>query len=152
MSNGNILQGTFNVNFGGKELDTGYQTLDDLNWLDDNYEFSDEIAGTGRFTQGDSTAAEALDYSSKYNIFMEKYEKLEEQEAIALKNLGINSDAIKSGITAASERDGHKKAQAIEEGFKQQAAKNDEKAAKEQTQIEAEKEAELLAKKDEEEE
>ncbi|MBR6162623.1 hypothetical protein IKQ26_01855 [bacterium] len=67
MGGGNSLLGRFDVNIGGKTLNSGYQTMDTLDWLDENYEFTDELEGKGRH-QGAGTLdnVEALDFSRTY--------------------------------------------------------------------------------------
>ncbi len=50
----NVLQGTFDVvKDGTTHTNAGYQTLDTLDWLDNNYKFSDKEKGIGRFAEGE---------------------------------------------------------------------------------------------------
>lgn len=42
-NNANELVGTFGLTFKGSSVTTGYQTLDDMNWLSSNYNFSDNF-------------------------------------------------------------------------------------------------------------
>ncbi len=150
MSDGNLLQGTFNVNMNGKTME-GYQTLDNLDWLDNNYEFSDEVAGRGRFAQEQTEAVKAEDYDSKYNIFMSKYSELEELEAKALQTLGVDTQQVQSGISQMSMQDGASKGEVIERGFKLKAKKEAAEAKAEEEKEKKEAKAEEEAKKAEEE-
>ena len=138
MDNGNALLGTFSVNMGGKSLDTGYQTMDTLDWLDDNFEFSDEINGTGRHTRKENETVEALDYSQKYNMFAQKYDELESKEKEAETKLKIssNNDAVKS----MAEKEAKAKGSEIESKFndvkketqKQEAVEEEKKLEKQE--------------------
>ena len=115
-SDGNKLLGSFDVNYNGKTAQ-GYQTLDSIGWLDDNFEFSDEVAGTGRFAQGGSNAVEALDYSEKYNIFMQKRDTYENDVNKAMKNLNLNSAEI-DNITSSSAKQASASGQTIDSEIK----------------------------------
>lgn len=45
-TNSNDLVGTFGLTFKGRAVNTGYQTLDSVDWLNQNYNFSDNLIGT----------------------------------------------------------------------------------------------------------
>ncbi len=146
MDNGNALLGTFSVNKDGQTLNTGYQTLDKLDWLDDNFEFSDEINGVGRHMRTEGEVAKADDYSEKYNAFMQKFEQLKKLEQQAEAKLKINGEQIKEGISNSAKADADKKASDIENIFTATQAKAEADKA------EAEKKAEDEDKKKTEEE
>lgn len=62
MENGNTLQGIFDVKFNGETLDdAGYQTLDKMEWLNENYDFSDNRVN--------SSSSNSLEEKFDRNIF-----------------------------------------------------------------------------------
>lgn len=95
MDNGNTLLGTFGLYMNGQELDTGYNTLDKVEWLDSNYNFSDKDQGINRFSQGNTQLyTQAIDYTSKYNEYLTKYSDLEQKLEEAWSSVRINRDSI----------------------------------------------------------
>ena len=95
MDNGNTLLGTFGLYMNGQELDTGYNTLDKVAWLDSNYNFSDADQGINRFSQGNTQLyTQAIDYTSKYNEYLATYSNLEEKLEEAWNSVRINRDSI----------------------------------------------------------
>ena len=138
LSNGNALLGTFSVTKDGETLNTGYQTLDTLGWLDANFEFSDEINGVGRHVRAEDDLAEALDYSEKYNIFEQKYEDLENKLNTAAAQVGLDASEIKSGIESTAEKEAANKAEVISNIFEMTQAKEAEEAEKAEETKEAE--------------
>jgi len=144
MDNGNTLLGTFDVNFGNKNIE-GYQTLDELSWLDANYDFSDRVEGAGRFAQGEETATQAMDFTEKYtelsnkaNIFRQKMDSIWEK-------VGVDSQAIKD-ISAQADKETAQKGQKINADFEEATKKREELEAKEQAEYEAQKAADEEAK------
>ena len=143
IGNGNTLQGTFNVNKDGETLD-GYQTLDDINWLNDNYEFTDEAEGIGEYAQDANFNAVADDYDAKYNTFTARQENLRDKLDNTYDRVGLNKDEIKEAIPIALERQANKKAEKITDNFKAAEAAKAAKKADEEAEVEAAK-AELKA-------
>ena len=142
LDNGNALLGTFSVEKDGQTLDTGYQTLDKLDWLDNNFEFSDEINGVGRHMNTEGEVTEALDYSEQFDAFNQKFDELKTKEKDAEVKLGLDSEEVKSGIANAAEMDANKKASTIQEAFKRTQAKEEQAAeAEEKAAAEAEEKA-----------
>lgn len=97
MDNGNALLGTFGLTFGGEEIE-GYNTLDTLEWLDDNYEFSDKDQGIGRFAQGETIVQDDMSehYAEMISQFNQEYENLEIKLEGAWSNIGMTRDEITS--------------------------------------------------------
>jgi len=111
----NILAGTFNLNFGGENLQ-GYNTLDTLDYLDENYEFSDKDKGIGRFAKGSVsglTDAQEIMASSFDPVIAELENKLTQ----AWSDLGIDRNEIKDKIKAAYDASAKMKAQQIADDF-----------------------------------
>ncbi len=145
IGNGNTLQGTFNMNVDGKTVE-GYQTLDNVKWLDDNYEFTDEVEGKGRFAQGDPGVVQAEDYSEKFNIFTQKQETLRTDLDSTYNTLQLDKAEIQSEIVEVSNLEAKAQGTRIKNIFETQ------KAQKEKTEAEKAKEEEQAekTKKDEE--
>ena len=141
LDNGNALLGTFSVNKDGQKLDTGYQTLDKLDWLDENYEFSDEINHTGRHVTIEDDVAEAIDYSDKFNLFTQKYAELEEKEIEAEEILGIEKHEVKDGITNSMTKEAQAKGSSISKAFEEAKLKQQEAEEAEAAELDAEAEA-----------
>ena len=116
--NGNTLLGTFDVTYKNKTLENaGYQTLDTQDWLDENYEFSDEAAGIGRFAQNITDAVDAVDLSDKIDDYEKKNTQLRKELNQAWEKIGFSTDEIGDVIKEASEQDAKQKAQYIEDKF-----------------------------------
>ena len=116
----NILAGTFNLNFGGQTIQ-GYNTLDTLDYLDKNYEFSDKDKGIGRFAKGTVsglTDAQEIMASSFDGVISELEGKLEQ----GWSDLGIDRNEIKDKIKSAYDASAKMKAQKIADGFKNNGA------------------------------
>ncbi len=108
---GNILQGTFDVVKGGATLSgAGYQTLDTLEWLDANYNFTDKDEGVGRFAQGEISGTTDLEEVLASSISLTETES-ELSEGWAA--LGLNGDDISADLQAAFTTEQKNKARAI---------------------------------------
>lgn len=90
----NQLLGTFGLTFRGEEV-TGYQTLDDVDWLKQNYKFSDASVGAGAITRGEDGKV----VNKNANISAEHAEmiqKLREMVQSAMEQLGFTKEAIEA--------------------------------------------------------
>ena len=105
MENGNTLLGTFNVNIDGQEVGTGYNTLDKVDWLDANYDFSDADNGFNRFSYGNTEAyTMPIDYTSQYKEYLQTYSDLEEKLEEAWNSVRLNrEDMVVTNTTATDE-------------------------------------------------
>ena len=77
----NKMLGNFNLTLGGSdEAVEGYQTLDDIDYLNDKYTFSDGVDGTDAVDKAPDAAADAdkaegeEDALAVHNLFIETYE------------------------------------------------------------------------------
>ena len=147
IGNGNSLIGTFKTSIGGKTLD-GYQTLDTLDWLDNNYEFSDEVAGLGRFANGDPESIDAIDYSKKIQTFSVINNELEEKINNAWEELGFNEIKLKE-IDTAYAIEAKEEARKVKEKFEAIATEESRKADMEKAEKEKEEEKKKLEEEDE---
>ena len=138
IGNGNILQGTFDMNVDGQTLE-GYQTLDNINWLDENYEFSDEVEGKGRFAQGDADMVQADDYTEKLNIFTQKQEALRADLDSTYQTLQLDKAEIQSEIVEISSLEAKTQGDRIKNIFETQ--KRAEEAKEKEEKVEEEKAA-----------
>ena len=116
--NGNTLLGTFSLTFNGKDVADGYNTLDKVSWLDDNYDFSDKDEGINRFAQGNTKADEVLDYSKEYSDFATKYSELESKMDTAWNAFNISRSDVSSTIIKGNKSAAGAKADTIESFFK----------------------------------
>ncbi len=132
IGNGNTLLGTFSATMNGQDM-KGYQTLDSNKWLDANYEFTDEVAGTGRFSQDKTEVAEALDYSDKVNIFTIKNKELENKLESALSAFSITKSMIQN-LTKAADKEAKRDGLNVKHEFETKAAKEKEIAAQDEAQ------------------
>ena len=132
IGNGNTLLGTFSATMNGQDM-KGYQTLDSNEWLDANYEFTDEVDGVGRFSQDKTDVVEALDYSEQVNIFTVTNQELQSKLDSALSAFGITEsmvDSLTNTMDAEARRDGL----AIKNEFETKAAKEKEIAQQDEAQ------------------
>lgn len=91
-NNENTLLGTFEVDLDGLDVGEdaieGYNTLDDINWLDQNYDFSDKNEGVGRFAKDVETQQvnpmEIDDFLNEYDAIVENDKKLLDYMATSL--------------------------------------------------------------------
>ncbi len=127
IGNGNTLQGTFNMNVDGKTLE-GYQTLDNINWLDENYEFTDEVEGTGRFAQGEDMNLQSEDYTEKLNAFKERQETLRTDLDSVYDTLELDKAELQSEILEISNLEAKTQADRIKNIFESQKKADDAKA------------------------
>ena len=143
LSNGNALLGTFDFSIDGQVSNKGYNTLDKIDWLDANYDFSDKDKGIGRFAQDETGNVQALDMTEDLANFEAKVDELEGKLAQAWANIGINRDDVKNQIGLMAKQDAALKGQLIDEDFK--AIQRKQEAEEEEKQVEAEVKAEEAA-------
>ena len=141
LSNGNALLGTFDFAIDGEVSNKGYNTLDKIDWLDANYDFSDKENGVGRFAQ-DQNAVEAIDMGEEFTRFEANVEELEGKLAQAWANIGVNRDDVKNQIGLMAKQDAAVKGQLIDEDFKAIQRKQEEQ---EQEKVEAEQAEQVKA-------
>ena len=147
IGNGNTLQGTFDMNVDGKTLE-GYQTLDNINWLDENYEFTDEVEGTGRFAQGEDMNLQGEDYTEKLNAFKERQETLRTDLNSVYDTLELDKEEMQTEILEISNLEAKTQGDRIRNIFESQ-KKADEAKAEEAKAEEKEAAANDKAKADE---
>ena len=119
LSNGNTLLGTFDLTFNGEKIDNGYNTLDKVDWLDDNYDFSDKDNGVNRFAKDEFQATEALDFSDVFAEFEANADKLDAKLTSAWSKIGIERDEVKSIIVDSARSQAQSSAKEIDENFQQ---------------------------------
>ena len=141
LSNGNALLGTFDFAIDGEVSNKGYNTLDKIDWLDANYDFSDKENGVGRFAQ-DQNAVEAIDMGEEFTKFEANVEELEGKLAQAWANIGVNRDDVKNQSGLMAKQDAAVKGQLIDEDFKAIQRKQEEQ---EQEKVEAEQAEQVKA-------
>ena len=140
---GNTLLGTFSATMDGQSM-SGYQTLDSNEWLDKNYEFTDEVEGKGRFAQDGTDITEARDSSEKINLFTIKNTELEGKLSEAWNAWGF-TDTMATQLVEASESEAKADGAKIQKGFDEIARKEEEKAT--QTEEERAKDKEMIEEK-----
>jgi len=153
LGEGNTLVGTFNATLDGQSME-GYQTLDSNEWLDKNYEFTDEVDGIGRFAKDSEAIVEAYDSSDKINIFTIKNTQLDENLTKAWQAWGF-SDDMTNLLNETLAQEGKNKAGKIQDKFEQIARKEEEKTEWSEEEMKAdlekfEKEAEVEKEDDKE--
>lgn len=137
MDNGNTLLGTFDVKFGENTIE-GYQTLDELDWLDANYDFSDKTEGKGRYAQGEETAYQGADFTEKYTAFSDQANIFRTQMDEIWNKVGVDTESVKN-FTADADKKAAQKAEKINADFEEIAKKREEKEAAELKEYEAQK-------------
>ncbi len=134
------LLGTFNVNTGDGEEVKGYNTLDDTDWLSENYGISADTTTAEAGSESASTAGELnpLDYSQDlqphvnfFNEYTAKSESLKESLIEAGEGFGITADKMNE-INQATQREAQDNADdffaSLEKDEKAEEAKSDEEA------------------------
>ncbi len=114
IGNGNVELGTFSLTMSGAVNNTGYNTLDNIDWLKNNYQMSDYAAGT---TGGNTSIATMI------TGHQEAIQKLKKDNNAAWLTLGVeSSDADK--VALATNNQGKVQADTIlneiEEKFKKE--------------------------------
>ncbi len=93
-SENNELWGTFDVTLDGEELD-GYQTNDDIDWLKDNYDFTEYEDEDINDEFADTTFSDELQsHISFYEEYTEKSQELREEITSTYKNIGMTDEQI----------------------------------------------------------
>lgn len=157
-SENNELWGTFDVTLNGETLN-GYQTNDDLDWLKDNYNFTD-YANEDSLTEENTSA---LEYSEElqphvnfFNLYTEKSAELKEQIQEGFSNIGLSEEQM-NGISEATKKEADEEAKNFFESLEKTEDVNEEIAEDgtkgqpvEDTETEtADEETSTMAKEDE---
>lgn len=110
-SENNELWGTFDVTLNGESLN-GYQTNDDLEWLKNNYNFTDYANGeeVTEETEGIQYSEELQPHVDFYEIYTEKSQDLKEQIAEGFENIGLTEEQI-DGINQATKKEADENAE-----------------------------------------
>ncbi len=159
------LLGTFNLNIGGESV-SGYNTLDDIDFLQENYGITNDIdlGETGEIAE---EATEAIEYSEDlkphvnfFETYTEKSKELKKEIADGYSKLGITEEQIED-IDNIAKKEADVKAQAfmqtLDEDDEEQAVEEDkadkteatEEAAEEQPAVEDESQVDADAVVDE---
>ena len=99
------MLGTFNVNANGQTI-SGYNTLDDVDWLAESYGVSAEDV-----TESNTTGLDASQFSEDlqthvnfFNMYTEKSEELKEQIQEGFSNIGLSEEQM-NGISEATKKE-----------------------------------------------
>ncbi len=106
------MLGTFNVNINGQTVN-GYNTLDDVDWLSENYGIS--VDSTTEQTDGlDSTlfSEDLQAHVNFFNMYTEKSEALKEQIKEGYANIGLSEEQM-NGINKATKKEAEEEAKAF---------------------------------------
>jgi len=135
-SENNELWGTFDVTLNGESL-SGYQTNDDLDWLKDNYNFTDYANGTSNAGNADSSVLEYSEdlqtHANFFEIYTAKSAEYKEEIQAGYENLGLAQDEM-DGMNETALRKAEEKANnffnSLEaEDEEEEPVENDETAA-----------------------
>ena len=117
--NGNTLLGSYSLTMNGQQVNDGYNTMDTLTWLDDNYNFTDEDEGKNRFSQGNTKAVAAKDYSSQATVFEIDYNNKTVKLGQAWEKVGATRDTVMTGIISErAKQEAQSKARVLDGIFK----------------------------------
>lgn len=95
-SENNELWGTFDVTLNGETLN-GYQTNDDLEWLKDNYNFTDYAGADAEDAESAIQYSEDLQpHANFFDLYTEKSAELKEEIAGAYENIGVSQEQMES--------------------------------------------------------
>ena len=103
------MLGTFNVNANGQTI-SGYNTLDDVDWLAENYGISADT------TETETNGLDATQFSEDlqahvnfFNMYTEKSEELKEQIQEGFSNIGLSEEQM-NGISEATKKEADEEA------------------------------------------
>ncbi len=103
------MLGTFNVNANGQTIN-GYNTLDDVDWLAENYGISADTAET------ETNGLDATQFSEDlkahvnfFNMYTEKSEELKKQIKEGYSNIGLSEEQM-NGISEATKKEADEEA------------------------------------------
>lgn len=119
------MLGTFNVNANGQTI-SGYNTLDDVDWLAENYGISADTAETE--TNGlDSTqfSEDLQTHVNSFNMYTEKSEELKEQIQEGFSNIGLSEEQM-NGISEATKKEADEEAKNFFESLEKTEDVNEE--------------------------
>ncbi len=103
-SENNELWGTFDVTLNGENLN-GYQTNDDINWLKENYNFTDYSLDGNNITDGTIEksdiensvfAEELLPHVNFFQTYTQKVQELKESLSESWEQLGLTKESLES--------------------------------------------------------
>lgn len=90
------LLGTFNVNVGGESI-SGYNTLDDVNFLESNYGVTSDVETEAPTADEMEITSEDLQYHNNFfNLYTEKSSMLKEEIQLGYEQLGISKEHMAS--------------------------------------------------------
>ncbi len=110
-SENNQLMGTFDVNLNGETLN-GYQTNDDINWLNENYDFTNptESLESEDELESDDYSALTQSHVNFFNQYTEISKELRAELNDAYEQLGLTDEEIQ-GINNSTKTEAEEKAQ-----------------------------------------
>lgn len=138
IGNGNTLLGTFGLTFKGNQIDDGYNTLDDMNWLSKNYDFSDSNE-TNFF---EKSSVKGLDMASEIEQFKADFSALTNLSSQSDSSINDSLNEITSKITSSSLSSAKAKTSNIK--FEDKDEKTQEKLEAKQAETQEAKEKEEL--------
>ncbi len=121
------MLGTFNVNINGQTVN-GYNTLDDVDWLSENYGISAD--STTEQTDGlDSTlfSEDLQAHVNFFNMYTEKSEALKEQIKEGYANIGLSEEQM-NGINEVTKKEAEEEAKAFLSSIDKKEEVNEENA------------------------
>lgn len=120
------MLGTFNVNANGQTI-SGYNTLDDTDWLAENYGLSstDETATTDKGLDASQFSEDLQVHVNFFNTYTEKSELLKEQINDGYESLGLSEEQM-NGISETTKKEANEKAQNFFASLEQTEETNEE--------------------------
>ena len=119
------MLGTFNVNANGQTI-SGYNTLDDVDWLAENYGISADTAET------ETNGLDATQFSEDlkahvnfFNMYTEKSEELKKQIKEGYSNIGLSEEQM-NGISEATKKEADEEAKNFFESLEKTEDVNEE--------------------------
>ena len=100
------ILGTFNVNINGQTVN-GYNTLDDVDWLSENYNISADDGLDSTLFSEDLQA-----HANFFNMYTEKSGALKEQIKEGYENIGLSEEQM-NGINEATKKEAEEEAKAF---------------------------------------
>ena len=119
------MLGTFNINANGQTI-SGYNTLDDTDWLAENYGISaDETSEETKGLDASLFSADLQSHVNFFNTYTEKSEMLKEQINEGYENLGLSEEQM-NGISEATKKEADEKAKNFFASLEQTEETNEE--------------------------
>ena len=135
MCNNNTLLGTFSLTMKDKNINNAYNTLDDLTWLDEHYNFSDKADGLGRFGDTLTLTAKAstLDTTQAITEHETALQELKQSITGAWRALGYN-EALLTQVSNIARSESTTTAQALRTEFQAMARQTAQEQAKQEVE------------------